>query len=314
MFDLKNSKIFLTGGNGFLGRHVYNELIEYGVPAEKIFIPRKKDSDLRRLDECLKVLDGFDIIIHLAANFDGLKYNTEHSAEVFYDNAAMGLNLIEAGRQKGVKKFVLAGTVGSYPKTAPIPFIEQDYWNGLPEQGNDSYGLSKKFVAAQLAAYRQQHGLIGINLVLANMYGPNDHFELTRANVVPALVFKFIEARDKNLPELVMWGTGQATREFLYVKDAAKAFVKAAANYDAPEPVNIGSGTEVKISDLSQKLADLVGYKGKIVWDKNMPEGQKRRVCDVSLAEKSFGFSAQTGLDQGLKETYEWFLQNAGKK
>lgn len=310
MLNLKDKKFLITGGFGFLGSSINEKLLKKGVPQSSIYRPRKMELDLRKIEDCQKAVKGVDVVIHLAANFDGLKYNTEHAAEVFYDNAAMGVSLIEASHKAGVKKFVLAGTVGSYPKTAKTPFSEKEYWNGLPEQGNDSYGLSKKFVAAQLMSYRQQFGFVGINLVLANLYGPGDHFELVKANVIPALIYKFTKAKKENLPEVVMWGSGNATREFLFVDDAAEAFILATQKYDGLEPINIGSGREDKIKLLAVNIAKLIGYKGKIVWDKTKPEGQKRRVSNVKMAELACGFKAKTSLVAGLKKTYQWYKEN----
>jgi GDP-L-fucose synthase len=314
MIDLKTEKILLTGGNGFLGKFVAQELIREGVSKENIVIPRRAECDLRKAEDCERIMQGIGAVIHLAANFDGLKYNTEHAAEVFYDNAAMGLHLVDAAKRAGVKKFVLAGTVGSYPKTAPIPFQEEDYWNGLPETGNDSYGLSKKFVAAQLMAYRQQFGLSGVNLILGNLYGPEDHFDLNRSNVIPALIHKFIDAKKTGQKEMVMWGTGQATREFLYIEDAARAVVLATMHYEGLDPVNIGSGEEVEIKYLAELLAKYLEFPGQIVWDATKPEGQKRRIMDVSKAKVGFGFSAQTPLTVGLEKTIQWYTENYKKE
>ena len=306
--NLKEQKILLTGGSGFLGGFVKSLLLKKGILNKNIVIPKRTECDLRKPGDCEKIMKGVSVVIHLAANFDGLKYNTEHAGEVFYDNAAMGLNLVEAGRKAGIKKFVMAGTVGSYPKTADIPYKEADYWNGLPETGNDSYGLSKKFISAQLMAYRQQFGFVGVNLVLANLYGPADHFDLNRANVIPALIHKFVQANQSGQKEMVMWGTGKATREFLYVEDAAKAVVLAAEKYEIGDPIiNIGSGEEVKIKWLAEELAGHLGFEGRIIWDRTKPEGQRRRVMDVRRAKQLLGFSANIKLKDGLRKTIEWF-------
>jgi GDP-L-fucose synthase len=234
----------------------------------------------------------------------------EHAAEVFYDNSAMGLNLLEAAHKAGVEKMVVAGTVGSYPKAARVPYREEEYWNGLPEEGNGSYGMSKKFVSAQFMAYRQQYGFSGVTLLLANLYGPEDHFELSRANVVPALIHKILNA-EKTGEDLVMWGTGKATREFLFVEDAARAVVLAAEKIDGSQPVlNIGSGQQEKIKTLAETLAKFLKFKGRIVWDKTKPEGQRKRVMDVKRAEQAIGFQAKTSLQEGLKKTIAWYRQN----
>ena len=290
-----------------MGGYVYKEFLKQGVGSKLIFRIGRKDFDLRNPGDCAKAVKGMDLVIHLAANFDGLKYNTEHAAEVLFDNAIMGLNLVKKCHEAGVKKMVSVGTVGSYPKSAPIPYKEKDYWNGLPETGNDSYGLSKKFVDAALKAFNQQYGFIGANLILANMYGPGDHFDLKRANVIPALVHKFIQAKKEGAKEMVMWGSGKATREFLYVEDAARAIALAAQKYEGVEPVNIGSGQETPIKTVASEIAKRVGYKGKIVWDKTKPEGQKRRVMDISKAQKEFGFKAKTSFISGLENTLKWY-------
>jgi len=310
MISIKNSKIIITGGRGFLGRQVIEAFVKAGASRKKIIQLGRKDYDLRKFSDCKKAVTGADLVVHLAANFDGLKYNTEHAAEVFYDNAVMGINLVKASYEEGIKKFILAGTVGSYPKTAPIPYKEEDYWNGLPEAGNDSYGLSKKMVDAALRAFSQQYGFKGFNLILANMYGPGDHFSLDRANVIPALVHKFLKAKRENIKEVVMWGSGKATREFLFVEDAARAVVLSALNYEGTEPLNIGSGEETPIRKIAEQISLLVGFKGKIVWDKTKPEGQRRRVMDVSKARKLFGFKAKVNFAQGLKRTIAWYKAN----
>jgi GDP-L-fucose synthase len=310
MKKLQQSKILLTGGYGFLGKFVFAELVRRGVPEKNIFRPKSKDLDLRVLANCEKAVKDRDGVIHLAANFGGLKYNIEHAAEVFYDNSAMGLNLLEAAHKAGVEKMVVAGTVGSYPKAARVPYREEEYWNGLPEEGNGSYGMSKKFVSAQFMAYRQQYGFSGVTLLLANLYGPEDHFELSRANVVPALIHKILDA-EKTGEDLVMWGTGKATREFLFVEDAARAVVLAAEKIDGSQPVlNIGSGQQEKIKTLAETLAKLLRFKGRIVWDKTKPEGQRKRVMDVKRAEQAIGFQAKTSLQEGLKKTIAWYRQN----
>lgn len=310
MINLKKSRILLTGARGFLGQHVYNQLLEKGVPARHIEKPDSKELDLRIPENCRYAVKGQDVVIHLAANFDGIKYNLEHAAEVFYDNAVMGVHLIEQSRRAGVKKIVIAGTVSSYPANASIPFKEDEFWDGLPEAGNAAYGLAKKMLAAQIVAYQLQYKFAGVQLLLANMYGPQDEFDLAHANVVASLIRKFIEAKENGTKEIVMWGGGKATREFLYVEDAAEAVILAAEKYSDPQPVNIGSGREDKIKTLAETIMKLTGYKGKLVWDKTKPEGALRRVSDVSRAKKGFGFSAKTSLKDGLKKTIDWYLKN----
>ncbi len=293
-----------------MGSHVHKELLRQGVKNKNIYRPKAKELDLRVPENCRKAVKGKDLVIHLAANFDGIKYNLEHAGEVFYDNAVMGLHLVENSRKENVKKIVIAGTVSSYPNSASVPFKEEEFWDGLPEAGNASYGLAKKMIAAQILAYQQQYKFIGINLLFTNMYGPGDEFDLKHANVVASLIRKFIEAEKQGIKEIVMWGSGKASREFLYVEDAARAVVLAAQKYESPEPVNIGSGKEEKIKMLAETIAKLTGYSGKLVWDKTKPEGQLRRVSDVSKAKKGFGFSAKTTLETGLKKTIKWYLDN----
>jgi GDP-L-fucose synthase len=246
----------------------------------------------------------------LAANFDGIKYNIEHAGEVFYDNAKMGLHLVEESRKAGVKKIVVAGTVSSYPANAKIPFNENNYWDGLPEAGNSSYGLAKKMITAQLIAYKEQYNFIGVNLLLSNLYGPGDEFDLKHANVVASLIRKFLEAKETGTKEIAMWGKGKASREFLYIKDAARAVVLSALKYESPEPINIGSGQEVKIKILAETIARLTGFTGKLVWDVTKPEGQLRRVSNIKRAKKEIGFVPEISLEKGLKETIDWYIKN----
>lgn len=310
MTNLKNSKILLTGGFGFLGRHVYDQLIKAGASAKRIDRPKSGELDLRIPENCRYAVKNQDLVIHLAANFDGIKYNLEHAAEVFYDNAVMGLHLIEQSRRAGVKKILIAGTVSSYPAAAKVPFREETFWDGLPEVGNASYGLAKKMLAAQIVAYQLQYKFAGVQLLFTNMYGPGDEFDLAHANVVASLIRKFLQAKKNGVKEIVMWGSGRATREFLYVEDAARAVVLAAKKYTSPQPVNIGSGREDRIKTLAETIAKIVGYQGRLVWDPTKPEGQLRRVSDVSKAKKEFGFSAQVSLEQGLKKTIAWFIKH----
>ena len=252
-----------------------------------------------------------DIVIHLAADVGGIGYNKKYPGQLFYNNAMMGIQLIEEARKAQVKKFVCIGTVCSYPKNPPrIPFKEEDFWSGYPEETNAPYGLARKMLMVQLQAYKQQYGFNGINPVLVNLYGEGDHFDLENSHVIPALIRKFVEAKDEK--EVVVWGTGKASREFLYVEDAARAIVLAMMKHNDPNPVNIGSSFEIKIKDLVGMIARITGFKGKIVWDKTKPDGQLRRKLDVSKANK-FGFIPSMSFEKGLKKTIDWYIQNNGK-
>lgn len=309
MFNLKKEKILLTGGNGFLGTKVYEELIKVGTDPKKIFRPHSENMDLKIPGQAARAVKGVDLVIHLAASVGGIGYNLEHPGQLFYDNAVMGIHLIEEARKAKVKKFVQVGTVCAYPKFTPVPFKEDYLWNGYPEETNAPYGLAKKMLLAQLQAYRQEYGFNGIYLLPVNLYGPGDNFKPESSHVIPALIKKFVEAVEKNQPSVVVWGTGKASREFLYVDDAARGIVLAAQKYDSGEPVNLGAHFEIKIKDLAELIAKLTGFKGKIVWDKTKPDGQPRRKLDVSRAKKEFGFISQTNFKQGLAETIKWYLE-----
>ncbi len=306
-------RILVTGGAGFLGRYVLEELRASGADKDNIIVPRKKDADLRTWDSCRRAVKRADIVIHLAVTGGGIGFNRENPGTTFYDNAVMGIQLMEAARQAGVDKFVTAGTICSYPKFAPIPFKEQDLWNGYPEETNAPYGLAKKMLLVQSQAYRAQYEFDGIHLLMVNMYGPGDDFDPRSSHVIPALIRKFVEAKDKGDGEVVVWGTGKASREFLYVADAARAIRLASEKYDGPEPVNVGAGFEMTISDLVNLIARLTDYTGEIVWDKSMPDGQPRRMLDVSKAARLFGFKAETTFEDGLRKTIEWFHENRDK-
>ena len=308
--NLKNKKILLTGGYGFLGMKVYEELVKAGADAKKIFRPRSKNLDLKVPSNAAKAVKGMDIVIHLAASVGGIGFNREHPGKLFYDNAVMGIHLIEEARKAGVEKFVQVGTVCAYPKYTPIPFKEKDLWNGYPEETNAPYGLAKKMLLAQLQAYRQEYGFNGIYLLPVNLYGPNDNFNPESSHVIPALIKKFVEAVQTKKAEVVVWGDGSPSREFLYVDDAARGIVLATLKYNKLEPVNLGSFKEIKIKDLAKTIAGLTGFKGKIIWDKTKPNGQPRRKLDVSLAKKEFGFSSKIDFKNGLKETIGWYLNN----
>jgi GDP-L-fucose synthase len=305
-----DKRVLVTGGAGFLGKFVIDELVANGAKREDILVPRKATVDLRRWEACVRAVEGVDIVLHLAVTGGGIGFNRAHPGETFYDNAAMGVQLMEAARQAGVGKFVAAGTICSYPKFAQIPFREEDLWNGYPEETNAPYGLSKKMVLVQGQAYRTQYGFDSIHLLLVNLYGPGDDFDLADSHVIPALIRKFVEANERGDRTVIAWGTGKASREFLYVEDAAVAIRLAAERYDGAEPVNVGAGFEVTITDLVDTVARITGYEGEVVWDMSKPDGQPRRMLDVSRAERLFGFKATTGFEDGLRKTVEWYLKN----
>lgn len=299
----------VTGGAGFLGSHVVAKLKSRGV--KDIVIPRSEDFDLRRLDACAEVVEGAQIVIHLAANVGGIGYNRDFPGTLFYDNLLMGVHMMEESRKAGVLKFVAIGTICAYPKFAPVPFKEDDLWNGYPEETNAPYGLAKKMMLVQSTAYRSQYGFNSIFLLPVNLYGPGDNFDEGSSHVIPALIKKLVEAKQKNEPSVTVWGDGSATREFCYVEDAAEGIVLATEKYDKSEPVNIGAGFEISIKDLVEKIRSIVGYNGKIVWDTSKPNGQPRRMLDTSRANIEFGFASTTKFDIGLKRAIEWYvLQN----
>lgn len=304
---LENKKVLVTGGAGFLGSFIIEKLKEKGVNRENIRIPRSRDTDLRHWGNCVKAVKDIDIVIHLAARVGGIGYNQKYPSSLFYDNAIMGIQLIEAARQENVEKFVAIGTVCAYPKFTPVPFKEENLWNGYPEETNAPYGLAKKMLLVQSQAYRQQYGFNSIFLLPVNLYGPRDNFDLESSHVIPALIRKFLEAIQNNKKEVEVWGTGKASREFLYVEDAARAIILATEKYNKPEPVNIGAGFEIKIKDLVELIAEITGFDGKIVWDTTKPDGQPRRCLDVSKAKKEFGFEAKTDFKEGLRKTIEWY-------
>lgn len=302
-------KVLLTGGSGFLGSFVFEKLIQKGVLKENIVIPRSKDLDLRIWENCVKAVHGVDIVIHLAAKVGGIGFNQKYPAILFYDNAIMGIQIIEAARIEKVKKIVILGTICAYPKFTPVPFKEKHLWNGYPEETNAPYGLAKKMLLVQSQAYRKQYGTNSIYLLLVNLYGPKDNFDLESSHVIPALIRKFVYAKKNNISFVEVWGTGEASREFLYVEDAAEAIVLASEKYDLDEPLNIGAGFEIKIKDLVEKIAKLVDYNGEIRWNTSKPDGQPRRCLNTDKAIKYFGFQAKTSLDEGLKKTIEWYIK-----
>lgn len=304
---LADRRVLVTGGAGFLGKRVCALLREHGVA--DLAVPRRRTHDLtdpRAAGELLREARP-DTVIHLAAEVGGIGANRANPGRYFYANMAMGLHLVEASRQAGVDKFVQVGTVCSYPKHTPAPFREDDLWNGYPEETNAPYGVAKRALLVMLQSYRQQYGLNGIYLLPVNLYGPGDNFDPATSHVVPALIRKLVEARDTGRDAVEVWGTGTATREFLYVDDAARAIVAATERYDGAEPVNLGSGEEVSIAALATLLAELTGYDGQIVWDPDKPDGQPRRLLDTGRAERRFGFSARVRLRDGLERTIAWW-------
>ncbi|HEY8489479.1 MAG TPA: GDP-L-fucose synthase [Dehalococcoidia bacterium] len=299
--------VMVTGGAGFLGRHVVAELAARG--AARIFVPRSRDFDLRDPDAARRALDRArpDLVIHLAAVVGGIGANRAQPGRFLYDNAIMGLQLMELARRFGVAKFVTVGTICAYPKHAPVPFREEDLWNGYPEETNAPYGLAKKLLLVQGQAYREQYGFNAIHLLPVNLYGPGDNFDPESSHVIPALIRKCVEARDAGARYIQAWGTGTASREFLYVADAAEGVVLAAERYDGAEPVNLGTGQEITIRELAALIAGLTGFRGEIRWDPSQPDGQPRRRLDVSRAAERFGFRAATPLREGLRRTIAWY-------
>jgi len=309
-----NQKIIITGGAGFLGSHLVKKYQEEGLPKENIFVPRSKDYDLRKTSDIKRILDYFlpDKIIHLAANVGGIGYSQENPGSLFYDNLIMGVQLMEEARKRKVKKFIAIGTVCAYPKFTPVPFKEEDLWNGYPEETNAPYGLAKKMLLVQAQAYRKQYNFNAIYLLPVNLYGPGDNFDPKSSHVIPALIHRIHLAKKNNNPYVTVWGTGKASREFLYVKDAAEGIFLASEKYNKPEPVNLGSGMEITIKELAEVIKRLAGFKGKIRWDTSRPDGQPRRCLDISKANDEFGFKAKTNFHQGLKETIEWYKKENG--
>ena len=313
--DLSTERIVLTGGAGFLGKHLQQELRDRGVPPESIRVPLIEEYDLTHENDVVRVYQEMrpTIVIHLAAEVGGIGANRENPGRFFYANMAMGLHLIEQARLHGIKKFVQIGTICAYPKFTPVPFKEENLWNGYPEETNAPYGIAKKALLVMLQAYRQQYGLNGIFLLPVNLYGPGDNFDLRTSHVIPALIRKFCTAIDRGEDKVVIWGTGSASREFFFVKDAARAIALATEKYDGPDPVNLGAGFEITIKDLVEKIKDLTGFQGEIVWDTNQPDGQPRRCLDTSRAKDFFGFEAQMPFDEGLRKTIEWWKANRDK-
>jgi GDP-L-fucose synthase len=306
----EEKRICVTGGAGFLGTHLIANLRQRG--AEEIFIPKVEDYDLTDRDAIARMLGDAnpDVIIHLAAHVGGIGANREHPAEFFYDNLMMGVQLMHQAYERGVEKFVAIGTVCAYPKFTPTPFKEDDLWIGYPEETNAPYGLAKKMLLVQSQAYRDQYGYNSIFLLPVNLYGPGDNFNPRSSHVIPALIRKCVEAKEHNEDHIVVWGDGSPTREFIYVTDAAEGIALAAERYNESEPVNIGSGFEISIKDLVEKIAKMTGFEGELVWDTSKPNGQPRRALDVSRAKEKFGFQAKTDFDEGLQNTIDWYMVN----
>ncbi len=329
MINLKNKRILVTGGSGFLGTYVIKKLKTRGC--RNIFIPRSKDYDLVQMDDVKRVYKDTkpDIVIHLAAKVGGIGANRDNPGKFFYDNLMIGAQLMEVGRQEKIEKFVAIGTICSYPKFTSVPFKERDLWNGYPEETNAPYGLAKKMLLVQSQAYRKQYNFNSIFLLLVNLYGPGDNFDPGSSHVIPALIRKCFDAKrglspkeltkvskgtvhflKAPIPEIVVWGTGKPTREFLYVDNAAEAIILATEKYNKPEPVNIGAGFEISIKDLIKLIVKLTGFKGKIIWDKTKPDGQPRRCLDITKARNEFGFKAKIALEEGLRKTIEYCRKN----
>ncbi len=309
--ELANKKILVTGGAGFLGKQVVDQLQQAGANPDNILVTRSRDYDLTEMEACKRAVAGQDVIVHLAAHVGGIGLNREKPAELFYDNLMMGTQLIHAAYQAGAEKFVCVGTICAYPKFTPVPFKEEDLWIGYPEETNAPYGIAKKALLVQLEAYRQQYGFDGIYLLPVNLYGPEDNFDPRSSHVIPALIHKIHEAQangDKTLP---VWGDGSPTREFLYSTDAARGIVMATQSYSKADPVNLGTNSEISIKDLAELICDVMEFEGELVWQTDQPNGQPRRCLDTQRAKQAFGFEAQTDFREGLKKTVDWYRQHA---
>ncbi len=307
MTEIKNKIVLVTGGAGFLGQHLVSELEK--CHPKKIIVPRKATQNLLNPKVLSQIFETErpELVIHLAGVVGGIKANRDRSGQFFYENALMGIQLIEQARTGGVEKILVAGTICAYPKLTPTPFNEKNLWEGYPEETNAPYGLAKRMLLVQLQAYRQQYGFNGIFIMPTNLYGPGDNFDPDTSHVIPALIKKMIEAKEQKLNSVTLWGSGKPTREFLYVEEAARGLVLALKHYDGVEPVNLGSEIEISISDLAQLIAKKVGYTGKIFWDPQMPDGQPRRLLDTTLSKKAFQFQNQVSFEEGLSKTMEWY-------
>ncbi len=309
--DLTNKRIVVTGGAGFLGRQVIAQLCKAGADLQKITVPRSHDCDLRQMESCQRIVSQQDIVVHLAAHVGGIGLNREKPAELFYDNLMMGTQLIHAAYEAGIEKFTCVGTICAYPKFTPVPFKEDDLWNGYPEETNAPYGIAKKALLVQLEAYRQQYNFDGIYLLPVNLYGPEDNFDPSSSHVIPALIRKVHEAQQRGDKHLPVWGDGSPTREFLYSEDAARGIVMATQHYSSHEPVNLGTGYEISIRVLIELICELMGFEGELVWETDKPNGQPRRCLDTERAQKAFGFTATMEFKEGLKRTIDWYRQHA---
>jgi GDP-L-fucose synthase len=312
--SLQGKRIAVTGGGGFLGRVVVERLRERGC--SDVYVVRKRDYDLVNGNDVARLYAEArpEVVIHLAAVVGGIGANRENPGRYFYENIMMGVQLIEGARLNGVEKFIQVGTICAYPKFTPVPFKEDDLWNGYPEETNAPYGVAKKALLVQCQAYRDQYGFNGIYLLPVNLYGPGDNFDPNTSHVIPALIKKFVDAEQRGEPEVEVWGTGAATREFLYVDDAAEGIVLATEKYNGAEPVNLGSGMEISIKELAELIAKETGYTGRLVWDRSKPDGQPRRALDVTRAEELFGFRARVDFVEGLRRTISWYRSTLAPK
>ena len=310
MVKLKGKRIVVTGGGGFLGGYIVSELNK--LEPSEIIVPRSKEFDLRQMDNCRKIADGADIVIHAAAQIGGIGFIDQIPGDIFYNNAIMGLQMMEASRQAGVSKFVTIGTVCEYPEFTQLPFKEESLWGGYPEETTAPYGWAKKILLVQGDAYRKQFGFNSVHLLPVNLYGPKDNFNKQLAHVIPALIRRFVEAREEGKKSVEIWGSGDASREFLYVEDAARGIVLATQYYEGTKAVNLGSGIETPIAKVAELIKELTGFKGNLLWNSDRPDGQPRRQLDVSVA-KSFGFEAEVDLREGLKRTIEWYEKSRKK-
>ena len=311
MIKLSQKKILVTGARGFFGKHLVRNLVEKRkVPQDSLFLPTREELDLRTWEGCKKAVEGVDVVFHLAANVGGIGYNKANPGSMFYDNMMMGTQLMEAARQAGVEKLIAVGTVCCYPGDAPVPTKEEYLWQGYPEEITAPYGLAKLMLLVQGQAYEKQYGFKSIFLIPTNLYGPEDHFDPAKSHVAAALVKRFVEAARTSALYVEVWGTGKASREFIYVEDAAEALVLAAERYEKSDPVNIGSGIETPIREIAELIKNLTGFKGEIRWDTTKPYGRMRRRLDVSRAKQEFGFEAKTSLEQGIKKTVAWYEKN----